>query len=128
MVKGSAMAKGTQSVMTGMGIHNGITAVGHSTVHTDSSAAKGIATRKGLGKVRHIEVSQLWVQQEVSSGRIRIVKVKGTDNIADILTKHIDNATLNRHCNTMHMQRSKDRHHMNPDIAKDMQTRTNREQ
>ncbi len=30
-------------------------------VKTDASAAKGIASRKGLGKVRHIDVSQLWL-------------------------------------------------------------------
>ena len=45
-------------------------------MHTDSSAAKGIAARKGLGKARHIDVSQLWVQQEVHRNMITIVKVK----------------------------------------------------
>ena len=35
------------------------------TILTDASAAKGIASRRGLGKVRHIEVNQLWVQERV---------------------------------------------------------------
>ena len=30
-------------------------------VSTDASAAKGIASRRGLGKVMHIEEHQLWV-------------------------------------------------------------------
>ena len=35
---------------------------------TDASAALGIATRRGLGNVRHIEVSKLWIQEKVSDG------------------------------------------------------------
>eukprot|EP00969_Alexandrium_andersonii_P260382 11511999-Alexandrium_andersonii.AAC.1 len=56
---------------------------------TDSSAAKGVASRKGLGKVRHIEACQLWLQEKVQEGRIGLMKVKGTENPADILTKHV---------------------------------------
>ena len=33
-------------------------------LRTDASAAKGIASRRGLGKVRHIEVHQLWLQKK----------------------------------------------------------------
>ena len=127
LVKGASMAKGTQAIMMDMGLNMKIRSMGHDTIHTDSSAAKGIATRKGLGKVRHIEISQLWVQQEVSSGRITIVKVKGTDNMANILTKHVDNATLNRHCNQLDTTRSQDIHELNPDVAIDAKT-TNEKQ
>ena len=34
-------------------------------VHTDSSAAKAVASRRGLGKLRHIELKYLWVQELV---------------------------------------------------------------
>jgi hypothetical protein len=34
---------------------------------TDASAAKGIASRNGLGKARHIEVTQLRLQEKVRS-------------------------------------------------------------
>ena len=88
-------------------------------VFTDSSTAKSIASRKGTGKVRHIEVCQLWVQQEVSNGRMEVVKVKGEHNIADILTKHVDNATMSRHVGYMNAERRKDRHEMNPQGASD---------
>ncbi len=57
------------------------------TLNEDSSAAKGIAQRTGLGKVRHIEVNQLWVQEKVREGTFEICKVKGIDNLADALTK-----------------------------------------
>ena len=74
-----------------MGIITGIV------LFIDSSAAKGIAARQGLGKVRHIEVCQLWLQQKSQDGTITIKKVKGTDNPADILTKHVPQESLNRY-------------------------------
>ena len=40
-----------------------------------------------LGRIRHIEVKWLWLQQAVADGRFRKTKVAGTLNPADILTK-----------------------------------------
>ena len=62
------------------------------TVHTDSSAAKSLASRKGFGKARHIEVTQLWVQETVSEGLLELRKVKGTEKPADLFTKHLPSA------------------------------------
>ena len=59
-------------------------------VKTDASAAKGIANRKGLGKVRHIAVSQLWAQDRVARGDLTIEKLNGKENVADNLTKHVN--------------------------------------
>ena len=66
-------------------------------VCTDSSAAKGMASRKGLGKVRHVEVNQLWVQEKVGSGEVELRKVDGQSNLADALTKHVDGDSILRH-------------------------------
>ena len=33
------------------------------TMYTDASAALGIAQRRGLGRVRHVQTQALWVQQ-----------------------------------------------------------------
>ena len=57
-------------------------------VYTDSSAAKGISNRRGLGKVRHIELNQLWLQDQVAGGKVSVWKIKGEENISDSLTKH----------------------------------------
>ena len=57
---------------------------------TDASAAKGIASRRGLGKVRHLEVHYLWVQDHVASGNFILRKVWGKENPADLLTKYLD--------------------------------------
>jgi hypothetical protein len=59
------------------------------TVYSDASAGRSIAFRKGLGKVRHIETKYLWIQDLIKAGRIKLLKVKGTENPADIGTKHL---------------------------------------
>jgi hypothetical protein len=92
MVKGSSMGMGIKSVAADLGV---IIAVIN--VKTDASAAKGIASRKGLGKIRHIEVSQLWLQDRVSRGEIVVTKVKTEDNLADALTKYVPSSVLESH-------------------------------
>ena len=50
-----------------------------------------------MGKVRHVEVNQLWVQDKVASGEIEVRKVEGKTNIADPLTKHVDAEDIRVH-------------------------------
>lgn len=57
-------------------------------IENDSSAAKGTATRKGAGTVKHLETRALGVQDQVSSGRIRSKTVSGERNTADALTEY----------------------------------------
>jgi hypothetical protein len=53
----------------------------------DAEAARAIASRQGIGKVRHLEVRYLWLQDQVRRGSIKLVKVWGKENPADVLTK-----------------------------------------
>ena len=53
----------------------------------DSSAAIGIIGRKGVGKIRHLDVGMMWVQDLRESGGFEVKKVPGTMNPADQLTK-----------------------------------------
>ena len=53
----------------------------------DSSAAKSMASRKGVGKVRHVHVRELWLQDAVRQQRLCLRKVPGVSNPADVLTK-----------------------------------------
>ena len=66
-------------------------------VNTDASATKGMANRRGLGKVRHIAVNQLWIQDRVAKGDLTINKVNGKENIADNLTKHVNAEDIRVH-------------------------------
>ena len=91
MVKGGSMGLGIEAIAGDLGMSFGVN------VKTDASAAKGIASRKGLGKVRRIDVSQLWLQDRVSKGDIVIENVSTHVNLADALTKHVDSSRLNNH-------------------------------
>ncbi len=64
------------------------------TLKTDASAAKGVAMMRGVGKVRQLEVSQLWLQEKVARKEVKVVKVKGTENLADAGTKYVDRAGI----------------------------------
>ena len=43
----------------------------------------------GLGTQRHIAVNTLWVQEKLRKRQFELFKVKGEDNPADLLTKHL---------------------------------------
>ena len=60
IVKGASAGLGVRSIMGDLGTD--IESHTKLIIHTDSSAAKGISSRRGLGKVRHIEVNQFWIQ------------------------------------------------------------------
>ena len=49
-------------------------------VHADSSAALAIARRKGAGKLRHINVNSLWIQERQNEKDLELRKVPGTEN------------------------------------------------
>ena len=86
--------------------------------YVDASAAVGIACRRGLGKVRHIELDQLWLQDQVARGRVRVFKVPGEENVADSVTKH---STIERIGLTMRRASSEareGRHELMPELAR----------
>ena len=66
-------------------------------VHADSSAANGICSRCGIGKVRHLAVAQLWVQDLVRSKACRLLKVLGTEDPADLMSKPLPRAEIDGH-------------------------------
>ena len=56
---------------------------------TDSSVAKSFVSRRGLGKMRHLEVRDLWLQEEVLKGCVKVEKIPGESNPADLMTKFL---------------------------------------
>lgn len=66
-------------------------------VYTDATAAKGIASRKGLGKTRYVAVHFLWIQERIAKGDFKLHKVWGVDNPADLLIKHFTREVMSRH-------------------------------
>ena len=63
----------------------------------DASAPLGIINRKGLGKLRHIDIGHLWIQEVAARGRPKFHKVLGKENPADLYTKNLDEKTNHYH-------------------------------
>ena len=110
IVKGSSIGLGIKRMLEDMGIKMKLT------ISTDASAAKGISARRGAGKIRHIEVSQLWVQQKVRSGEIIIKKVRTDENLADALTKHVAQYESNYHIDNTGLIIASGRHDLAPEV------------
>ena len=85
MFEGAARGCGMQAILTEMGLLPSLSVLGEA---TDSSVAKSFVATRGVGRMRHLEVKLLWLQEQVRCQRLRVVKVKGTVNIADALTKY----------------------------------------
>ncbi len=94
-LKGCSVGLGMKSIAADLGIEL------RSRMFTDSVAAKGIMTRRGLGKLRHIEVGYLWLQDVVAEKRVLVHKVKSEDNPADLGTKHLPGDVIQRHLRTL---------------------------
>ena len=84
MIEAVTRAKGLLSLAAEMGFE-GLSNVIRS--GTDSSAAKSFVSRRGLGKMRHIEIRDLWLQKEVLEGKVLVNKFEGKENPADLMTK-----------------------------------------
>ena len=55
----------------------------------DSSAAIQVARRLGVGKMRHIDLGHLHIQEPVREKRVIVQKIKGTENPSNASTKHV---------------------------------------
>ena len=66
-------------------------------VWTDSSSAKAIIQRLGPGRrAKHLEVQAMWVQQLNKIGLVSLNKLGTLENVADLLTKHVPRAVLDK--------------------------------
>ncbi len=103
VVRGFSEALGIQSVARDLGVEL------QPEVHADSSAAIGICRRSGIGKVRHLAVAQLWVQELVHSRACRLFKVLGTENPADLMTKPLARTEIDGHLGRLGLSRAEGR-------------------
>ena len=91
LVRGATEALGVQALLEDWGFKVSIE------IKSDATAAIGIVKRQGLGRVRHLAVADLWVQQRAQEGILKLSKHPGLLNPADMMTKGVDGETLNRH-------------------------------
>ena len=109
--KGASKGLGLQSVAADLGLQFSLD------VQTDATAAIGICRRRGLGKIRHLAVADLWIQDRLKSNDFTLTKVLGTINPADALTKYIDRSSLERHMRTMNLVTAEGRPEIAPSLT-----------
>ena len=85
---GAAQALGLQSLLLDLGWSLRIR------IHSDATAAIGICRRKGIGKIRHLATTDLWIQDKVRSKTLELCKVLGSENPADVMTKYVPRQTM----------------------------------
>ena len=106
---GCAQGLGLQSLAADMGWTLKLS------VHSDATAALGIAKRRGLGKIRHLHCTDLWIQERVRNKDLELHKVLGSENPADIFTKYVGAAIMEKALNKMNLFFMEGRAKMAPD-------------
>ena len=82
VTRGSGQDLGYQALLRDSGVE------AHLGVCIGSSAAIGICSRQGLGKLRHLDTHTLWIHQAVRLRRVDFRKVAGEVSPANLFTKH----------------------------------------
>ena len=98
LCKGAAQGIGLRSVGSDLGLTYSLD------MFTDATAAMGMSRRLGIGKLRHLDVSLLWIQGKVRSREITLTKNLGSQNPADALTKHVPGPLPKEHLDRMHLE------------------------
>ena len=73
-------------------------------LHVDSSSAKAMSERRGVGKSRHTQARYLWLQDRIFQKSLEIAKTPGKGNSADLVTKVQPRATISSHLARMHFE------------------------
>ena len=114
IVKAGCTGLGVQSLFKDLGVDVEVQ------INTDSSTGKSIASRRGAGKVRHLDTRELWIQERVARGDIWIQKVRGEDNVADGLTKHVDRQKMDQYMKECGFVRRSGRHELSPALGENV--------
>ena len=77
---------------------------------TDSSSARGILARRGVGKIRHLHTGLLWIQQLTVRKRLEVVKQPGDTNVADLGTKMLDGQRTKKLLDILNLHAKAGRH------------------
>ena len=70
---------------------------------TDSNAGRQICNRTGTGRVKHLDARCLLIQLLLRQRQVEIRRVPGIENPADILTKNVSSAVIDRLRSKLHL-------------------------
>jgi hypothetical protein len=57
-----------------------------------------MALRLGPGRVKHLDLKTLWIQEAARLHKINILKIHTDDNTSDLGTKYLPKEVHRRHC------------------------------
>ena len=69
-------------------------------VYSDSAAARGTASRRGLGKLRHVQTQYLWIKERIANDDFKLLQIGTKLNIADLCTQPVNRETCEQHMKT----------------------------
>ena len=95
LVRASAETLGAMSLYKDFGKEVGGNVLG------DASAALAIVNRQGIGKIRHLDTSYLWIQEKAANKQLAYQKISGKKNGADLLTKPLSWEEIERNTSRM---------------------------
>ena len=98
IVRATCEILGFLSLLSDLGINK------RTRLHMDATAAKGIIDRQGLSKVRHLDVNLLWLQEQIARETVPLEKILGTENCADLMTKHLSQEVIKGHVERLNME------------------------
>ena len=61
-------------------------------------------TRRGFGKLRHLDTNNIWIQEKAAKGDLNFKKVAGVDNGADLFTKTLSWKEIQSHIHKLSSQ------------------------
>ena len=67
----------------------------------DAKGTEHILHRHRIGKMKHIDVAHVWLQNEVKSNRFRVRRVKSENNLVDTGTKATSKQITRKHAISM---------------------------
>ena len=94
-IKAGCESLGVRHMVQEMGKDLGVRVLG------DSSAVKGIVSRKGVGRVKHLHTRQLWLQEQIQQKEMAFEKIPRAIISADALTHHYTKAEGMKHFTRM---------------------------
>ena len=112
MLKGCSVALGVRSCSSEWGLGLEVE------LRTDSSAGKGVAQRRGLGKLKHLHTCYLWLQERVARGEVTVVKVGTKGNWADVFTEWVDRGRMDGMTDMMGERAEEGRNEATPKVPK----------
>ena len=87
-VKTASEGMDIQSVAKDLGILCGLN------LHLDATARMRLFDRRRLGKAKHVDMQNLWIQEASKSGEVVTKKVGTSVNSADLMTKPLPKSKI----------------------------------